>query len=90
MEVRQIIDQLPYVTALTSPSLCEGWITTGGKRKRCTYSASWKFQRSSSQGVGRAKSGWFCTTHIIMTLKSSKYEMARAQRAYEKANKERL
>jgi hypothetical protein len=89
METREIIDRLPYVTSLNLPSLCEGWITMDGRRKRCPNNASWKFQKSSSQGVGRAKSGWFCTGHIIMTLKYSKYEMARAQRAYEKANKEK-
>ena len=89
--VREIINALPYVESLKSPTWCDGWVmtktTVETRRKKCTNMASWHFKKGSSKGKGVHKSGYFCTFHLVAVLKYSLYEKTRSQRAYTKSLK---
>lgn len=83
-----IVEKLPYVENVGLGHLCRGWVTKNGGRMRCREVGNLKFSASKSKGRGRAKSGYFCLYHLMQTLRYSKYEMERAERAYAKATKE--
>jgi len=87
--VVELVRWLPYVEHLPGPRYCEAWTYSEGRKGKCLNRAEWRFKASTSKGPGRAKSGNFCTYHLVTKcIHYSKYETARADRAYEKSMKQ--
>lgn len=86
-QLAELCSYLPYVTLLPldRPYYCDGWKRNG----KCLNRAWWQFKKSSTKGRGRAKSGRYCDYHLLKSgIHYSKYETARADRAFAKSVKE--
>lgn len=84
MRVAELIVQFPFVKVLPSYGFCDAWVRVNERNQKCQNAARYQYKAGSTKKP-HAKSGRFCWSHLInKCLRGTKYDEARAERAFAK------